>query len=399
MAYHRSSISQINFAGGFPRTGASLMLLLLGLSAILIVARSIPEFVQRLGGDCTGCELVAFEPPLKPYGQKPATPINPASTGEARLTLWFAPETPSLAGRVRVPGEDVTRDPAKIDPWWAATFNAPNRIGDTDANPETAALPAWASSESGLALAFAKESDAPRPGVAVARMAWFWHDRRAEGGRDPDGRDPDGRDPNGRDPDRPAWAGLAPGSRLDGFAVGGRVAVEKALERHFTQVGMGVLPGARHIASASERPADAEIALSLPASGNLNFSEDGPKWNVTGANPPARSSMNGGLSLGVFHAEASYDLTPAITPSIQYFRAADPVGSLRYAWPGSRGQTSAGVAAGVTYSPWNDPASPLEFLNLRIAARYVAYTEFAGIPRGAAPANALSLRLWGALRF
>ena len=58
-----------------------------------------------------------------------------------------------------------------------------------------------------------------------------------------------------------------------------------------------------------------------------------------------------------------------------------------------------GLAAGVAFDPWPEPDSPVRFLNLRVAARYVAYTEFSGAPRGTAGNNALVLSLWGALRF
>ena len=53
----------------------------------------------------------------------------------------------------------------------------------------------------------------------------------------------------------------------------------------------------------------------------------------------------------------------------------------------------------VAYVPWGKPDSPFQFLNVRLAAQYVAYTEFNGTSHGAAGNNALYLSLWGALYF
>ncbi len=49
--------------------------------------------------------------------------------------------------------------------------------------------------------------------------------------------------------------------------------------------------------------------------------------------------------------------------------------------------------------PWAKSSSPVQFLNLRFAAQYVAYTEFSNATHAPGGNNAVYLSLWGALRF
>jgi hypothetical protein len=85
-------------------------------------------------------------------------------------------------------------------------------------------------------------------------------------------------------------------------------------------------------------------------------------------------------------------------PSIQYFRTVGGGDAMPYGWAGSRANSS-GVIAQVAYVPWARSESPIQSLNLRFAAQYVAYTEASGTPRGPVGSNALYLSLWGALHF
>jgi len=102
-------------------------------------------------------------------------------------------------------------------------------------------------------------------------------------------------------------------------------------------------------------------------------------------------------ALDTFRADASYSFATAVTPSIQYFRTAGASSMPQFGWPESR-PNSAGVIAELAYIPWAKADSPVQFLNLRFAAQYVAYTEFSGVAHGTGN-NALYFSLWGALRF
>jgi hypothetical protein len=102
--------------------------------------------------------------------------------------------------------------------------------------------------------------------------------------------------------------------------------------------------------------------------------------------------------LNAFRADAAYGIGDTVTPSIQYFRTSAGGEAIQYGWAGSR-PNSAGVIAAVSYLPWARSDSPIQSLNLRFAAQYVAYTEVAQTPRGPAPNSALYLSLWGALHF
>jgi hypothetical protein len=102
--------------------------------------------------------------------------------------------------------------------------------------------------------------------------------------------------------------------------------------------------------------------------------------------------------LDAFRAAASYGFDQTITPSIQYFRAGSGANAIHFGWAGSRPNT-AGVIAQVAYLPWARSESPVQSLNLRFAAQYVAYTENSGNAHAPAGNNALYLSLWGTLHF
>jgi hypothetical protein len=325
------------------RAGASLALLILAICALLLLARSV--VVQQAEKGCSECELAAFEPPLRAHGPKPtpaiASPADGASVTRPEPTLWFGlgDQAPFAQEMFHFGGDDAaTGDAGPSDPWWTASFIATNTLGDGGAHDV-------------VALDLGAAATGPSRHVG-AGPAWSWNDIIASG--------------------------------IPRFSPEWRTIGERELERHFSQ--FSIAERDPSMPDLSFRAANVAVRT-LATSDALPIGRDALLPGVKGP-----------VLLDVFRAEASYGLTETITPSIQYFRATNAPGP-RYAWPGSRGQTSAGLAAGLTFVPWSDRDSPVPLLNVRISARYVAYTEFAGVPRGATPSSALSLSLWGRVRF
>jgi hypothetical protein len=325
------------------RAVASLALLIVAICALLMLIYTLT--VQHARTGCAECELTAFEPPLRAYSPKPTVPMfgptDHVATQRPGPTLWLwlgdqAPFAPEMF-HFGV-GDAAAGDGGTNDPWWAASFITANALGETATRDAVA-----------LNLGGAPTGAA---GHTTARPAWSWNDIIA----------------NGVPRFSPEW----------------RTVGERELERRFSQIGL--VDRDPSFLEMNFRAADVVVRTQV-TSDTVPIGRDG-----------LLAGVKGPVLLDVLRAEASYGLIETIMPSIQYFRATEVTGP-RDTWPGSRGQSSAGLAAGLTFTPWNDADSPVSFLNVRITARYVAYTEFAGVSRGAMPNNALSLSLWGRVRF
>jgi len=332
----RSNGTQVNVAYALPYSRASLVVLLLGCCGIAILLFSLPGFVRQIEPPCAGCYLSPFEPPLKPALR-----------------------------------------PSKL-------------IGEPD-NPPS--VPHW---------------DFSHPPVAgVAMTAPITPPRATTPSEQRDIRltTPERDEPGIEPTDGLAWTSA--------FVPRWSIAAQKDLERHFLQIGtFGAITGVM----AGGNPADGQSAgrsdgaASMPL--NARFAIDpnpGVRDRLFGngaliAESPTFGAsfslmgVNGFNTLDTYHANTSYRFAETIAPSIQYFHTAGLANAVEYFWPGVR-PNSTGLIAEVAYAPWDKPDSPIQFLNLRLTAQYVAYREFNGTARNTGENNTLVLSLWGALHF
>ena len=100
----------------------------------------------------------------------------------------------------------------------------------------------------------------------------------------------------------------------------------------------------------------------------------------------------------LLRADLSYSLAATMTPTIAYFQTRGTPDQAYWGTAGGR-PDSQGFIAELAYVPFGKPDSPLQWMNLRLAAQYVAYMRFDGATRGASDNDAIYLSLWGALRF
>jgi hypothetical protein len=425
--------------------GACFALLLLGCWGIASLARSVPEFIRQLDRGCATCDLSAFEPPLKPFGRQPeltreapSVSRQQASTGAAG---WVSAGPTAVRGGAPAdtladtPAEipaGANRAPGKHAAWLDSghlldTIDLPGLVdlpdfGDLPANEDVSRSGAWPRAE--LAASGAV------PGSGSWHPAPLWPTSSWPTSSWPPGRQPLGLQPLGLRPSGLWPSGLWPSGLWRDISIGttartvwadtlrshDRLAMRDELERHFPQIGPDTgLAGAETAGESKDPltglPTDTTTRFTVNPDGVTvagTFSNaDGVSGEAAAARvreataPPSGSRpprANGAIDTDTFRAIAPYRLVPDVTPSIVYFRTAGAENAMRFVWPGAR-QNSAGVVAGVTFDPWPEPGSPVRFLNLRLAAQYVAHTAFSGIPHGAAGNNALVLSLWGALRF
>ena len=102
--------------------------------------------------------------------------------------------------------------------------------------------------------------------------------------------------------------------------------------------------------------------------------------------------------LDVMRADVSYSFAATWTPTVQVFHSQGTRDAAYWATPNGRGN-STGAVFELAWVPFGKPDSWTDRFNVRLAAQYVAYTEFDGSTRGAARNNALYLSIWSALRF
>jgi hypothetical protein len=388
--------------------------------------------------------------PSTPLSRTAVAPI--AEPRESRLAgglLWIAANEPTALE------QPILIDPGRGEP----TIDGPGRALGQWANsvtPDTQHFPAIELTGV-MAASGATERDAwhawPVWGAAPGRANWSavpyaatdaMVERQTGGDRrwiDPRGGELTLYRVARRDGFNPA--GLVPVA-FDDFVPHWRIAMQKDLERHFPQIGapaieLGAIelgtvdvvnvgatdPEAVRLGAARLGAVTAEAVIVGPViAGQPEGAPDSIAGIAQGGDKPRIAIPAGdGLAQTLAHATAlslgaGFSLlgigslasseparagtqsrfAVAVTPAIQYFPVAGPVDAVRYFWPDVP-PSSNGVTAGLAYTPWQKPASTIEFLNLGFAARYSANKDLSGVVRGAGGGNTLVLSLWGALHF
>lgn len=395
-----SDLTQVTAVPGFPRVGASVIALALACWGVAILARATPDIIRHIARPCGGCYVSAFGPPLEPYN------------------LLIKPGGPTAATSASSP---AAMPAASIDNRDLLRFTL-NELIAFDRPP-------------GVDASLVPRNFGTLLAVNVGAMTWAFHAAGDESALTLERLEPRAEDPR----DQPEVNGAVSWD-FAGSVPYWHLAVQKDLQRHFLQIGAygshddGTGPGlsARGmrtpgvgalamraldmrkgaISSAGQPPATTADVAGTGIGGRRGFIAD-PGDAISdvlsaevGLPHDARVYDARYLAAGTaglarhdtFFAATTWSFAGSVTSTIQYFRIAGSMNTLGYFFPGSF-RNSAGVVAGVSYVPWLGANSPVQFLNLRVAAQYVAFTEFNGAARGAASNNGLFLTLWGALRF
>jgi hypothetical protein len=90
-------------------------------------------------------------------------------------------------------------------------------------------------------------------------------------------------------------------------------------------------------------------------------------------------------NVATMRADVSYAIDATWTSTLQYFRTDGTRDTVR--WGGNGRIDSSGWVAQLDYVPWGKPDSPVDWLNLRLTAQYVAYDEFNGRQDNASDRN------------
>jgi hypothetical protein len=96
--------------------------------------------------------------------------------------------------------------------------------------------------------------------------------------------------------------------------------------------------------------------------------------------------------LMVFRGDASWSWGGNLTPSVQYFRITGSSDPVRLGTPDGI-PDSKGLIAKIVYRPSDNPASPLNWFNVRLSLQYVAYSEFDGVSQNASQNNIVLFHL------
>lgn len=441
----------------FPRFLSCLILLFLASCALVAPAGAVPSFQQQTGQPCATCHVGGFGPQLKPYGRdfklfgytatdgKPWSPPIAATVqtsftrtqaaqpgGAAR---WFAPNnnfaldqaslyyagriTSNIGAFIEVVYDGVTRQAqaSNIDIRYAREFKlfGLDAVGGITVNNSPTVQDLWNSTPV-WGFPYNLSPLAPTPGASALidgglgqrvlglGVYAMWNDLLYT--------------------EITAYRGLGRGllnatgivpvsgaPAVEGFIPYWRVALQKETERHAFQFGTygmnaSVYPGGDRSAGTPDTFTDVAVdanyqfilaprtvtsdMLSVHATFIHETQSSGASTQLSGTNRFNR--------LDIFRADLSYSFAATVTPSVQYFRVSGSRDAVLHGWAGGK-PNSAGVIAEIAWVPWGKPDSAFQFLNLRLAAQYVAYTEFNGTAHGAARNNALYLSLWGAIHF
>ena len=420
-------------------------------------ARAVPSFAEQTGQPCAACRVGAFGPQLKPYGRqfklygytaregKSWTPpiamtvqtsfTNTQASQPGGAARWFAPnnnfalDQASLyyAGRIdehtgafiEVLYDGIARQlqPGNVDVRHVREFTlfGYDSVGGITANNSPTVQDIWNSTPV-WGFPYNRSALAPTPGQAVlidgalgSRVAGIgayamlndllYVELTGYRGLGRDVLNATGVVP------------VAGAIGIDGFIPYWRVALQREMERHFFQIGSyglsaRVFPGGDQSAGTSDSYTDVAFdanyqfivnpksVVSDMLSAHATFVHE---IQSLGASSKLLGT-NGSDRLNTFRADVSYSFGATVTPSIQYFQTTGSSDGALFGTASGR-PDSAGVIAEIAYVPWGKPDSPVKFMNLRLAAQYVAYTRFNGSSNGAARNNALYLSLWGALHF
>ena len=412
-----SSLTQGSVAYRVPRVTTRLMLLALGCWGIATLVHAMPGIIRQFAQPCAGCYVGAFESPLQPY-RNPVNPTDSRGMAPPGVKTWQV----SAAGM-------AASQPAGQGHWLLlATEQMSNRLGQGATMQDDGGMQGEfyaIANRRGYAPAFTRSALDGRDGRIVdpvATVMWAgvstgsfagYHlnvpslpeAAKLAGALSPIGPSDGLRQASDRYVQR-GIGGATGTSWTQGAVPYWRVAVQKNLQQHFLQISTYGL-NASQLATGSysdgrterftDHGADANYQLILAPGGSSIISAHSVVLHET--RPlDAGTRANGILGFDTVRADVSWGIADTVIPSIQYFRSAGSIEATQFLWLGARPH-SAGLIAGVTYMPWNSAGSPIQFLNLRLAAQYVSYTELNGNAHGASANNSMYFSLWGALRF
>jgi hypothetical protein len=376
-----------------PYVQAAVMLV---LSGWWVGAWAMPGFTRQTGQPCVACHVGPVGSPLGPFARQ--LTLDNYTSDDWRtwppMSAMLLPVSFILTGEGQPGRQSRAADAVRLaEPDTRAVLTLSNTMR---ARNNSNALPFWGFPYPSPGIAPAQASTMPADG-APGSPDW---NRDAENG------------PavyRGTADDAPGSSGYGSSAGtpwIDSFSPRWRVALRGDLERHFVQIGTYTL--------SSAPPGAADNASSTAAGGSYRFTIDPDNDASDTLSAHATVIYEGrppGLMLlgdeklkapDTFRFDASYSFAATITPSIQYFRTAGAAGVPQFGSPQNR-PNSAGVIAEVAYVPtfitWAKADSPVQFLNLRFAAQYVAYTEFNGVAHGTSGTNALNFSFWAALHF
>jgi hypothetical protein len=442
---HPFNLAQGTVRYRVPRVGTSVMLLALGCWGGANLARVMPGIIGHVARSCAGCYSGPFQSPLDPYripaGQSEdsaaaaTTPLALKPLGTAglgplasksggagdwlALTGVIAAEPTSVVGIQRVnlwrgqnTGRLARELPAGVDGAWEASGFAADLTGRAAPGGNTMAQTNWTSVPAGH---FADHhldvlSISGSANQAEGQLAFIAGSPNPPRNDSLPAQGSDGRDLSVDERSAVGVAQTAGLRGIQGSVPYWRVAVQKDLQQHFLQIGTyglnaATLPDRGRSAGSTEAPrdlvAEADYQFILdPGSAVRNVMSAHSDMVHESRSLDAGNRTNGIYTIDTFRADLSWAIADTVTPSIQYFRNAGSIEAMPNPWPGAR-PNSAGVIAGIIYMPWNGAGSPIQFLNLRIAAQYVAYTEVNGNGNGHGSGgnNGVHLSLWGALHF
>jgi hypothetical protein len=429
-----------------------------GASSILVLAvclagraEAIPSFAQQTGQPCSACHVGAFGPQLKPYGRDFKLYGYTSSDGQKHLpsvsvtlqtsfthTAGDQPENLAQGFKVndnflgyqdisayyggRVAKEvgafiQVTYDQAagtllwdNVDVRYAhpmQLFGQDSVVGITLNNSPTV-QDLW-NSTPGWRFPYNASSLAPTPAAATLADGTLAAKVLGAGGyaswNDLLYVDATLYRALGRYLSDRLGVGPSAGETPDTF--GGaipyaRIALEHGTEKHYWQAGVFTLaadryPEGNQSTGNTDRIVDRALDANYQFTGSTNhFVSAHAVYIHEDQNLRADQILNGTRPNDTLHtlrADVSYSFRDTWTPSIQVFHTTGSTDPALWGTPNGSPE-SRGYAAEIAYVPWGKPKSLPQWMNVRLAAQFVAYGVFDGTARGSSLNNTLYLSVW-----
>ena len=411
--YPSSNLSQGSVAYRVPRVASNLMLLALGCWGVATLVRVTPGILRHFMQPCAGCYLGAFEPPLEPYRTLVKQPSATSQTADHGH--WLVLETLTAAEQTSLSGANGVGQGATMPRWHEDGGMKGEFHAIAESRGYAREFTTFAATSIGRGWVDDPMAAQTWTGVSIGRIAVARLNVASIPGAANlvDGLTaPVSLAPNAPSIGVPQVSDVQSGTGVpqtvrtswgQGTVPYWRVAVQKNLQQHFLQIGTYGM-------TAGQSPAGGQSAdrfAAADANYQFIFGPGSGVTNILSARSivlheirslDASARTNNLFMFDTFRAGMSWGIADTITPSIQYFRSGGSIEAMQFLWPGTR-PNSAGLIAGVTYVPWHGAGSPMQFLNLRLAAQYVSYTEVNGNAHGASEKNSVSFGLLGALRF
>ena len=428
-----------------------LGVILLFVFCLVDVSQALPSFAQQTGQPCSACHVGAFGPQLKPYGrdfklygytssdgQKHLPPIsltlqssfthtvgpqeglvaqafkaNNNFVGDQELSAYFGGRITKDVGAFI----QVTYDGAAGNLQWDSVdvryahpmqiFGQDSVLGVTVSNGPTVqdlwnSIPSWG-------FPYNSSSLAPSPAAAALADGGLTGQVLGAGVY-------------------ASWNGLLYGEVtvyrnlspriLDGLGVsstqggtadrfGGaipyaRLAIEHGTDNHYFQAGAFSLlaecyPGGDQSTGTTDRISDRALDATYQFLGSkTQFVSAHAIYIHENQDLRADQILGGTLandSLSTLRADVSYSLRDTWTPSIQFFETTGSRDVARWGTPNGS-PDSRGYVAELAYVPLGKIKSLPQWMNVRVAAQYVAYDVFDGSSRGSSLNNTVYLSLW-----